>query len=243
MFTNILCTMIEEYSEPNVSKLSDLTGKFNSVGQGKILLVLNEVSDIKASSNKDMEEMKTIISDRVSRVEEKYVKKKTGENTMNIIIVTNNSAPVAITPNDRRYLVVTVSPKFKGNKSFFDALSAACTEEFYSELLTYYLSIDVSGFVPEDIPWTQEKIDLAKATMSPIDQVCTTLLSRLTSPEGVRCSDVRSRLPDEYKSEEACGLVMKDRCIRKRVRDEDTNNLEWTYVLKPEYASCLKRLM
>jgi len=237
--------MISPYAERNVNKLSEITGKYNGVGHGKMLMILNEANDTNSKSDKDMDALKSVITDEEGRMEMKYMNKTTVDRTANLIVVTNNTAPVSVTPHDRRYLIALVSAKFKEVSAFFDPLVAMMqSEEFYSELLTYFLSLDISNFDPRVIPWTPEKTGLILTTMPAIDRFCYKFIELLTRPEGMSCDDARAevemRWKKDFNSARLFELAMSDRCERKQIR---VNSRQvWTYILKHEYAICLQRL-
>lgn len=239
-FTDAICKILEPYSEKNVTKMSELTGRYNGVVAGKTFIVLNEARQMNSSYNAATDAMKSIITDDVIRVNDKYVQAKTTTNTLNIILVTNNSMPVQITTDDRRYVVIRVNPKFKGTPTLTYLYKALNDLQFCTELSTYYQSIDVSDFNPEDIPQTDEKIELTLATLKPIDRWCLKFYTQLTSQTGVPCEFSLKLKPPEYDEDEF-KLEMKERCDRIRLRDGDERS--YVFLLKHEYAMSLRKLL
>ncbi|KAA6365858.1 MAG: hypothetical protein EZS28_038615 [Streblomastix strix] len=51
-----------------------------------------------------MDALKSIITDNQIRINEKNQPRRTSENVMNLIMVTNNDFPIKIEANDRRYV-------------------------------------------------------------------------------------------------------------------------------------------
>lgn len=236
-----ICKMLSPFSEENITDIQELTGRFNGVARGKMLVVLNEAKSVNksTSSEKTMNALKSLISDEVMRSSDKYQSAKSVTNSLNIIIVTNSSSPITIDASDRRFVVLRVSAKFKDDPRFFIELSNSYTPDFFSHLLTYCLHRDITDFSPTEIPATEEKSDLTRATMSDIDRWCLQYFNALTTV-GVSCSDARATRPKEFKTDRAFELSLKDRCDVHQQRDGDERSR--VYKLKPEYEKVLEKL-
>jgi hypothetical protein len=222
--------------------MRELTSTFNSVLSGKMLLVANELCSTKTykSAEKLMNELKTIITDGRMRIGRKYMEVVTENNNLNVIFLTNSSSPLNLSAADRRFFIRRVSTRFFSDKTFFNALVSSLDDNFYEQLLTFYLSRDIKGFDPTIIPMTEEKRVLTLATMDPIDHWCLRYIRELTHKNGIRCSEARDLRPAEFKSIHEFQLALQDRCERKQVRDG--TEVYGVYTLLPAYSNVLQRL-
>ncbi|KAA6365848.1 MAG: hypothetical protein EZS28_038625, partial [Streblomastix strix] len=118
--------------------------------------------------------MKSIISDLTIRINEKNQPRRTAENVMNIIYVTNAEIPVQFDTDDRRHLVFAcktvhqVSEEYKEDIEYFNELSQSYTQEFYENLMTFLLERDISQFNPTLVPTTDAKKQLINVSRSPL---------------------------------------------------------------------------
>jgi hypothetical protein len=101
------------------------------------------------------------------------------DNFANFIFISNHSDAIKIENHDRRYVFCVVSSQYcpmldrKVNPMsapYFEALFAEIKADgFYDELLTHYMSVDVTGFNPRAIPDTQTKRDVLEFSKSPYE--------------------------------------------------------------------------
>jgi predicted DNA-binding protein YlxM (UPF0122 family) len=56
-----------------------------------------------------------------------------------------------------------------GQHDDFQKLVDSFTDEFYSNLLTFFLTMDLTGFNVKDIPMTEAKLDLINVSKQVID--------------------------------------------------------------------------
>lgn len=174
-------------------------------------------------------ELKSIITDDIIRINEKNQPRRDAENVANFIFVSNNAFPVKIESGDRRYLVLSCNGKHKGDFTYFNRLCKSFDESFYDNLLTFFVNRDITYFNIRNIPMTESKQDLIEASRTPIDQFICDNYNKLV--EGMACNDALLNKPAEMK-ERAFQLQLKDKCERKRKRVD--GKLVWYYVLKEE---------
>ncbi|KAA6355051.1 MAG: hypothetical protein EZS28_049422, partial [Streblomastix strix] len=103
-FTDVIAELTSRYCCSNITNIDDFTGKFNSVFENKMLAVLTEMMNYNDSKKSVATVMKSIISDLTIRINEKNTPRRTAENVMNIIYVTNADMPVQLDTDDRRHL-------------------------------------------------------------------------------------------------------------------------------------------
>ena len=228
-FTDVLSEMLSGYSAKNITDISELTGQFNSIVEGKILIVLNELKNCGDDRLANFNSLKSIITDDSIRINEKLVPRRDAENVANFIFVSNNSFPVKIENGDRRYVVLSCNGVHKGDYNYFEQLCASFDEEFYSNLLTFFIKRDLTKFQIRNIPMTDAKQDLIDASKSPLDIWICEHYNELV--EGIVCEDALRTKPEEMKKR-TFQLQLKDKCERKRKRIN--NQLNWYYTLKPE---------
>ncbi|KAH0803548.1 Poxvirus D5 protein [Histomonas meleagridis] len=121
-FTDVLAEMLAGYSENNVTEIGELTGNFNSVVEAKMLIVLNELKNVGDDRLANFNSLKSIITDKLIRINEKNQSRRTSENVANFVFVTNNSFPVKIEAGDRRYVVLMCNGKYKNDLEYFSNL-------------------------------------------------------------------------------------------------------------------------
>ena len=161
-FTNPICKLLGEYGDPNVL-MENLTSEFNSLYLFKKLLVVNEKKDDRKNptvkrKKPDMDVLKSIITEGTITIRRKYKDPITVENTTNLIFLSNHFDPIIIEEGDRRYLVIQCSSDVVNNIEYFAKFRKECdTDEFYQNLLTYFVSLDVSNWIPQKIPNTEAK--------------------------------------------------------------------------------------
>ncbi|KAA6402019.1 MAG: hypothetical protein EZS28_002449 [Streblomastix strix] len=125
--------------------IDEFTGRFNLVVEFKMFAVLNEMMNYNDSKKSVATVMKSTISDLTIRINEKNQLRRTAENVMNIIYVTNADMPVQLDTDDRRHLVCAcktvhqVSEEYKEDVEYFNELSQSYTQEFYENLMTFLL--------------------------------------------------------------------------------------------------------
>ena len=231
-FTDVLCEMMSGYSVSNITEISELTGNFNSVIESKMLLVLNELKNAGEDRLANFNALKSIITDKVIRINEKNQPRRTSENVANFIFCTNNAFPVKIEMGDRRYVVMACNGVHKNDFEYWTTLNKSFTAEFYSHLLTFFMKRDISKFNPRVIPITEAKKDLIEASRSPIDVwICDNYNDLI---KGIPCDEALMARPPDMK-ERTFQLQLKDKCDHKKIQKDGVR--KWHYILKQECRS------
>ncbi|KAA6382292.1 MAG: hypothetical protein EZS28_022183, partial [Streblomastix strix] len=137
----------------NITDIDDFVGKFNTAIENKMLAIANEMKNFGDSRISNMDALKSIITEDSFVINEKYLLKHEVQNVVNIMIATNNIYPLTIENSDRRYVVCQCNPVHRGDLK------------------------DISQFNPRDIPMTQAKKDLIKASITPVDDVTQSILT------------------------------------------------------------------
>ena len=170
LFTDTLCNIIPEYSSSNINEIQDLTGKFNGLLENKMLIVLNELQNHGEAKYVNFDKLKAIITETSTRIELKFQEKREAETVCNFIMLSNNSNPVYIPEDDRRYVVLKASSEMKNNAEYFTPLFELVQKvEFRQNLLKYFLQFDINQFNPRKIPITEAKTQMIQNNLSEID--------------------------------------------------------------------------
>ncbi|KAA6355406.1 MAG: hypothetical protein EZS28_049067 [Streblomastix strix] len=170
-FTDAISEMFSRYCQPNISTIEEFTGTFNSVIENVMFAVLNEMMNYYESKKGTAHAMKTIITDKTIRINEKNQPERRAENVINTIIVTNNDYPIQLDNSDGRYLVIKCKAVHRVDHEYFNKLSKRMDKDFYDNLLTFFLNRDISKFDPTDIPMTDAKKQLLNVNRTPVDDI------------------------------------------------------------------------
>ncbi|KAA6378906.1 MAG: hypothetical protein EZS28_025567, partial [Streblomastix strix] len=228
----------ERYSSKNITDIDDFVGKFNTAIENKMLAIANETKNFGESRMSNMDALKSINTESSFVINEKYVSKHEVENVMNIIIVTNNIFPLKIENIDRRYVVCMCNSVHRGDLAYFTNLCNSFDEDFYSNLFTFFMTRDISQFNPRNIPMTQAKKDIIKASISQVDDV---IISHFKSfRDGVTCNIVEGWKPQEMKLKNY-QLAIKNICVRTQKQTDGV--CKFIYKLKEEMISIYENML
>ena len=167
-FTNVLCQLLGEYSDPNAN-FDNITSNFNLQILNKKLLVCSEKEDNNKNDRKYLkqhERLKTLITERFAPIEGKHRNPESKENVANFIFLTNNPAPIRIDEDDRRFVVTNCYP-MKGQDYFQPLRNLIKTQDFKNNLITFFLTVDLSNFYPAQFPTTEARMNLMNFSKSP----------------------------------------------------------------------------
>jgi hypothetical protein len=147
----------------------DIFGRFNSPIKNKIVISIEEVK-ITASKKHD-ERMKSLITVPEFGMEEKNKGKVYSPNCFRIIASSNNETPFPIPVGDRRFCVLDVSPKNKGNVEYWNDLHSKIDNErnmnvMYHELLNHHLPKDWNKV--NNIPISKCKANMERENIHPL---------------------------------------------------------------------------
>lgn len=169
-FTNVLCEMLSGYSEKNITSLKDITSEFNAVLENKKLIICNELKSYNGSDKIDSNVMKSIWTESIHRIGDKYIAKRTVFVPVNGILLTNNIDSMIIEESDRRYFCLESLPASKLSKDYFIKLyNEIETPGFYENLTAYFKTRDISKFKPNIFPESNLKNEMKQITQSDVD--------------------------------------------------------------------------
>jgi putative DNA primase/helicase len=236
-FSDVVAELISGYSQQNITDIAELTGTFNSVVEGNMLIVLNEIRNVGEERMANFDSLKSIITEDKIRINEKNMPRREAENVANFIFITNNSYPVKVEEGDRRYLVCDCSSIRKDDFDYFQELSKGLTPLFYQMLFTYFIQRDLKDFNVRKIPMTEAKNDLIMASRCPIDDWISENLEKLK--EGMLCTDALENKPREMRDKNF-QLAVKQKCDRIQIQKNRIQ--KHYYKLKEEYKEYFEKM-
>ena len=154
------------YANENITSIDSVIGKFNAVLENKKLLILNELQSIDSNKYLNSDALKSVITDKSISINQKNEPERLCENVANFIMVSNNDIPIKIESSDRRYVVSKTSDKHKGDFDYFEKLSNTFTPEFYENLFTFFITMNIKDYNLRKLPNTIAKEMIKEASMS-----------------------------------------------------------------------------
>jgi len=152
--TDVICALMGQFANPNLSDINTITGNFNSALFYKKLMIINEMTDNKNENRQTWDKLKTYATESKVSINEKFKNLKICENVSNFWILTNHGIPVLLEQSNRRYVIFKTNDGKAGDREYFDHLHLTFTEEFYQNLLAFFLTRDLSKFDHRSIPHT-----------------------------------------------------------------------------------------
>jgi phage/plasmid-associated DNA primase len=135
-------------------------GRFNTMRQGKLLIVLDEAVDGK--DRKMNNRIKNYITEDQLQVEEKCKSTVEIRDFSNYAILTNNDFSSIIEQSDRRYLPIIASDHRVKDYEYFDHFAnTLLNQNAGKHLFHWLLKRDISKFRPSVLPKTSYKRELA----------------------------------------------------------------------------------
>ena len=224
VLSNVLCELISKYANNNITAIENVVGRFNAAIENMKLIVCNELSSCDTSKVMNHDALKSIVTETQLDLNQKCQPVRKIENVCNIIMISNNFNSVKIDKDDRRFVVIDVSSRYKGNYEYFSNLIESFNEEFYSNLLTYFMKKDLSEFDVRKIPFTRAKQELIEMNKTPYQMFYEEFYEKFVS--GWNCTECYRRYKEFAKENEffACssnvfGGKMREFVKRSRKRD------------------------
>ena len=136
-----------------------LKEKFNSILEGKLMVVFEELENVSAKEWISMSSnLKRIITAVKMVFEQKNINSYEAKNINNYFINSNNDA--IKDDQERRYFIADVSTKKTCDDDYFGALRNCCfNDEVGQAFYCYLMEIDTDGFKSQKYPITQSKKD------------------------------------------------------------------------------------
>ena len=168
-FTDVLCKLMVPYVNENLTNMDDIIGKFNAALENRKLIICNELQSIDVNKFLNSDALKSVITDKQMNINQKNQPVRIQENVVNLILVSNNMAPIKIEHGDRRYVVFRTSDAKCKDFEYFENLAETFDEEFYQHLFTFFFSRDITKVNLRKIPHTQAKEDIVEASKNSVE--------------------------------------------------------------------------
>ena len=244
IFTNVICKLMARYANENVTNIESIVGRFNAILENKKLLVLNELQSIDMNKYLNSDALKSVITDKKTNINQKNEPERLCENVCNFIMVSNNNVPIKIESTDRRYVVTKTSDKHRGDFDYFDNLCDSFTPEFYENLFTFFMKLDIRNYNIRKIPNSEAKELIKEASMSSYELFAREYydeIKNITGPDlfNLYCQFVEK---NKFNSCSSCTFVanIKQFTGDTKVRRIDGKNCK-VYNLLPEYYTKFKK--
>ena len=189
-WSDTLCEMFGKYATKNITNIDHITGKFNSARLNQKLIVINELADADGNKVFNPSSFKSAITDKTFQLEKKGIDSVECDAVDNFIVCSNEFNCLKIEHDDRRFVVMEVSPKYKDDKAHFAPMYKMRNRIFYEQLLTYFMKRDINGFIPQqNIPITKQKKDMQRDSENSCVQFIRSRYKGFDSKEGwsVQC--------------------------------------------------------
>jgi len=143
---------------------------FNGLLHGRLLVVVDEAG-LWENNTKQVQELKSKITEPTAVLEEKFVNSMNTQCFNNFVLTTNEEHPIKVEPQDRRFLILHPSNHRMGDKPYFDALCAQIEADgsaahFYKYLESYECDTGIVGDRNE-LPMTTTKRELLEHALAP----------------------------------------------------------------------------
>lgn len=148
ILTNTICKYLgDEFSETNLN-IDSVIGQYTGNLDNKLLLVINELD----RSNKDMDRLKSIITEDCVSINKKYGNKYTAKNTASYIFLSNHTDTKIISNGDRRFTYIRSYGKPLDDSEYknmcIPGTAGVLKDEYHNEFINYLLARDLSEFKP-----------------------------------------------------------------------------------------------
>lgn len=141
-----------------LSSLSELLSNFNYHLKNAVLIHANEA--LWGGNKKEIGALKAMITDKTCLIEGKGKDRIMVRNFKHVIMSSNEDWPVHLDPDDRRFVVLSISEKHKEDHAYFKAIHEELENGGYEALLHDLLNEDLVGFNPRVLPYTSAKFEL-----------------------------------------------------------------------------------
>ena len=142
-----------------LSGSNPLTSQFNAILFCKLLVVFEELESFSTNQWQAVStRIKRDTTADMCNYEDKFVKAFTARNISNYII--NSNVDAIKNDEGRRYFILDLSHKRKGDVKFFDNIYKSCmNDECGDAFFSYLFSVDLTDYHDQDFPATQAKQD------------------------------------------------------------------------------------
>jgi len=152
----------------HISDADHLVGKFNDQLRNAILVLADEAF---YAGNKTHENvLKALITEPKKTTQAKFQDARATLNMLHLMMASNSDWVVPAGLDERRYCVITVSDKRKGNFAYFDRLHAHMANGGLEAMLYDLLNYDLSKFDVRKVPQTKALLEQKLHSMDSVEK-------------------------------------------------------------------------
>jgi hypothetical protein len=155
-----------------IVRADELTGRFNALLAGKLLLLMDEVSWGGRRANGEDALIKTLVTEPRMTVEQKHVKSFEVRSFCRLIFCTNEEWAVRAGPNARRFMILDPDPCHRNDTRYWDALGAEMKGHGPAALVRFLQGLRLEGLPdPRKVLETAGLSDLKELTLGPVEEL------------------------------------------------------------------------
>ena len=167
-FLDIISKLFGRYALPNVTRIEDITGRFNGILENMVFIGCNEMHNEANSKKLNGDSLKSLITEYDIIYERKNINTRKGKFYGNLMFFSNHAVTMDFKDMKRRILVIEANYKVAQNIKYFGELSKVINDpDFLPNLFTFFKNNDISKFDPRDIPITEATTSRMEATTTP----------------------------------------------------------------------------
>ncbi len=196
-----------------LNDLDKLTGRFNSILVNKVLIVLDEASNVGRDRDyhKKFNKMKSLITETKQILERKGIDPIEIFDYSNYVVLSNNEFIAKVENGDRRYAIFKCSSKYCKDYDYFNALHEHFTEKTGIEFMKFLMRDDIKPYnLEQHIPMTYNKLKLIARGLNSFVKFLYYLVKTYDDMEGV-CTTPLWESYNRYCVNENLKLYIKSR--------------------------------
>jgi len=150
------------------NQIADVTGNFNSVLERRFVIWLDEalfVGDFKAA-----DALKSLITEPTISIHAKFQEPRNTVSCHRFFAATNASHFARTDADDRRFVYLPVSDKYKGNQGYWDALNGALASPELPALVDHLQNRNLAFFDPTERPGSTALLEQRIRSLNGFDQ-------------------------------------------------------------------------
>jgi hypothetical protein len=156
--------VLQEINIVSTTGIQSITGRFNTLLQGKRLVNINEMSSTKDEFKANFDKIKSYITDPTVMIEPKGVNPYKIKNVSNFVLFTNHRDSIIVEETDRRYAIFEMSAAHVNDNEYFGRIRRECfNQDVANEFYTYLLDFPVVPLLPiPDTEIRREMMNMSK---------------------------------------------------------------------------------
>jgi hypothetical protein len=151
-----------------ITKQNQLVGQFNAILSGRVFVFADEA--FFAGDKSVIGALHGLITERRQLIERKHVDPTEEDNSVHLLIASNEAWVLHASQHARRYLVLDVSDAHRQDHAYFDAITAEQDAGGREAFLYDLLQRDLSHFNPFEVPKTTALLDQIDRSRAPHEQ-------------------------------------------------------------------------